>query len=468
MQRVSDQSTHLRILADVVALSLITLFVEHKLMGSGFHFFSAYNLLILLLNLTCWFVSARTMGLYVDFRSRAFSVELVAFIKATLLYTLITSFILLQFLQQYPFHRKELLWISCIVFFVFPLQKLVIRLTLKKLNNTEQNVRKVLIVGAGDAGQDFYKQCIKNRHFGYKLTGFVDEEAQPTLNGKYLGKTTELDKVLAKHELDDIVVALPAGEESQIERIVSIGEKEGKRIRIIPSYQRYNSGRMHVEQVGVNMPIITLRSLPLDVIDNKIVKRIFDVVFSLLVIVCVFPWLLPIIAIAIKLSSKGPVFFRQERWGLNNKVITCLKFRSMQSCSRDLDEQGNYLQACKNDPRVTRVGAFLRKTNLDELPQFFNVLLGSMSVVGPRPHPVPLNMASKNSVNRYMMRHWVKPGITGWAQVNGFRGETRVPYLMEKRVEHDVWYIENWTFWLDLQIVVQTLTNMIKGEKNAF
>jgi putative colanic acid biosynthesis UDP-glucose lipid carrier transferase len=140
----------------------------------------------------------------------------------------------------------------------------------------------------------------------------------------------------------------------------------------------------------------------------------------------------------------------------------------MVAASKDVDEKGNYLQATKNDPRITKIGAFLRKTNLDEMPQFFNVLLGSMSVVGPRPHPIPLNLISKDNVDDYMKRHWVKPGITGWAQVKGYRGETRNLYLMKKRVKLDMWYIENWTFWLDLQIILQTLVNMVKGEKNAF
>jgi putative colanic acid biosynthesis UDP-glucose lipid carrier transferase len=216
------------------------------------------------------------------------------------------------------------------------------------------------------------------------------------------------------------------------------------------------------------MPIINLRNLPLDNLDNRVLKRAFDILFSTLIIVLVFSWLFPIIAILIKLSSKGPVFFRQERWGLNNKSITCYKFRSMMNTSKDLDESGKYQQAQKNDPRITKIGAFLRKTNLDEMPQFINVLLGSMSVVGPRPHPVPLNLQSKEHVENYMMRHLVKPGITGWAQVNGYRGETRAVYLMKKRVEHDVWYLENWTFWLDQQIIIQTLVNMVKGDKNAF
>ncbi|HOA39779.1 MAG TPA: exopolysaccharide biosynthesis polyprenyl glycosylphosphotransferase, partial [Flavihumibacter sp.] len=247
-----------------------------------------------------------------------------------------------------------------------------------------------------------------------------------------------------------------------------VGEKEGKRIRIIPHYERFGgSGKVHVGTLG-SLPIITLRSLPLDLSDNKLYKRVFDIVFSALIITLVLSWLIPIVALIIKLTSKGPVFFKQERWGLNNKPIICYKFRSMRVDSKDLDEDGKYQQATKDDPRVTGIGKFIRKTNIDELPQFINVLLGSMSVVGPRPHPVPLNMLSKDIIDNYMLRHWVKPGITGWAQVNGYRGETEQSHLMKKRVEFDVWYIENWTFWLDLQIIVQTLVNMVKGEKNAY
>jgi putative colanic acid biosynthesis UDP-glucose lipid carrier transferase len=211
-----------------------------------------------------------------------------------------------------------------------------------------------------------------------------------------------------------------------------------------------------------------LRSLPLDSLDNRLAKRAFDIFFSLLVFFCVFSWLFPLVALLIKCSSKGPVLFKQERWGLNNKSIVCWKFRTMCTSSKDINEQGKYQQACKGDPRITLVGRFLRKTSLDELPQFINVLRGSMSVIGPRPHPVPLNLESKDSVEKYMMRHWVKPGISGWAQVHGYRGETKELSQMKKRVQYDIWYIENWTFGLDLQIVVQTLVNIVKGEKNAY
>ena len=161
--------------------------------------------------------------------------------------------------------------------------------------------------------------------------------------------------------------------------------------------------------------------------------------------------------------------YRQERWGRNNKRFIAYKFRSMQvdECG-EVDENGKFRQATKHDPRVTKVGKFLRKTNLDELPQFWNVLKGDMSIVGPRPHPTPLNIESKDKIRLYMFRHLVKPGITGWAQVNGFRGSTENHELMQSRINHDIWYIENWSIWLDVQIIGLTVWNMIKGEKNAY
>ena len=186
-------------------------------------------------------------------------------------------------------------------------------------------------------------------------------------------------------------------------------------------------------------------------------KRAFDFVFSLLVFIVVLSWLVPLIGFIIKLTSSGPIFFKQERWGRDNKRFFAYKFRSMVNDCMDFDSNGNFLQVTKNDPRITRIGKFLRKTNLDELPQFINVLFGKMSVVGPRPHPTLLNIQGQKNIKQYMLRHLVKPGITGWAQVNGFRVETKEKIMMRNRVKYDLWYIENWTFWLDLQIVFLTV-----------
>lgn len=188
----------------------------------------------------------------------------------------------------------------------------------------------------------------------------------------------------------------------------------------------------------------------------------------MLLFVFVFSWLWPLLALLVKLSSPGPVFFKQERWGVQNRPIVCYKFRSMVRESRDVDEKGTYQQAKRDDWRVTRMGRFLRRRNLDELPQFINVLKGEMSVIGPRPHPTFMNLEISNSIRRYQLRHLIRPGITGWAQVNGFRGETIDMDLLLKRVEHDIWYIENWTVMLDIKIVLLSIWLMLKGDPRAY
>jgi len=467
MYRYNNPSVRAKIALDLALLALITVFLQGRSASDYSSLFSSSHLVILFCTLACWFVSGRAVGLYKDFRATSFSYEWTVFLKTLIVYSLLASFLFSQILKEYPFELKSLFLQCSLIFIVIPIQKIIVRLIFKYIRKSKQVSRKVLIVGAGDNGLNFYNQYVKGNNYGYSLTGFIDDNVNPSINGHYLGKTADIATIVANYELDDIVVTLPIDNESQLDKIVTVGEKEGKRVRIVPYYQRFGSGRIHVGTLGT-LPIITLRSLPLDIIDNKIYKRVFDLIFAGLVTILILSWLIPIISLVIKFTSRGPVFFKQERWGLNNKPIVCYKFRTMVHTSKDIDEGGNYQQARKNDPRITGIGKFLRKTSLDELPQFFNVLLGSMSVIGPRPHPVPLNIQSKGSVENYMMRHWVKPGITGWAQVNGFRGETRKPYLMQKRVEFDVWYMENWTFWLDLQIILQTVVNMFKSEDNAY
>lgn len=467
MQRVLNFGSRTRIISDLAILTFILIATQSFYSTEDYNFFEGSNLSILFNCLTCWFIAARSLGLYNDFRSKPFSYEWVVFFKTLVLYTLVVSFIFFLFFNNLPFIRN-ILTLHCVMIFVFaPFQKLLIRMMLKILVQRSDAVKKVLIVGAGNVGMDFYERYIKNESYGFRLTGFVDDKKNPALNGQYLGNTSEIEKVVNRHELDEIILTLPMDDEGQIKRIVSVGEKAGKRIRIIQDYQHLGASNLHVDKLGT-LTVITLRALPLDIRDNQLLKRLFDIIFSFVVIVCLLSWMIPIISILIKLFSKGPVFFKQVRLGLNNKPIMCYKFRSMAPKSREVDENGNFLQASKNDPRITSFGRFLRKTNLDELPQFFNVLFGSMSVVGPRPHPVALNLTSKDCIDNYMKRHWVKPGITGSAQTQGYRGETRNPYLMQKRVEADLWYIENWSLWLDLQIIFQTLVNMVKGEENAY
>jgi exopolysaccharide biosynthesis polyprenyl glycosylphosphotransferase len=212
------------------------------------------------------------------------------------------------------------------------------------------------------------------------------------------------------------------------------------------------------------IPIISLRHEPLEDIGNRIKKRVFDVLFSSFVILFILSWLLPIIALLIKLSSKGPVLFVQNRLGRDNKVFKMYKFRTLKF-ERD---ENKFRQVIKNDDRVYKIGKFLRKTSLDEMPQFFNVLTGQMSVCGPRPHPLALNDAYKNIVDSYSVRQFLKPGITGWAQVNGFRGEIQNTLKMKKRIEFDLWYMENWSLWFDVKVIFLTVFKLVKGDENAF
>jgi exopolysaccharide biosynthesis polyprenyl glycosylphosphotransferase len=236
----------------------------------------------------------------------------------------------------------------------------------------------------------------------------------------------------------------------------------GVRTKIIPDFFDFYRKPQRLTFLE-DIPILSVRDEPLDALFNRTIKRAFDAFFSVFVIVFIFSWLFPILALLIKLSSKGPIFFKQLRPGKDGQPFVCYKFRSMQ-----MNEISNIAQTEKNDPRITKIGAFMRKTSVDELPQFFNVLMGNMSVVGPRPQLLHHPDEYASMVEKYMIRHYVKPGITGWAQVNGFRGAITNVDDMKKRVEMDVWYIENWSLVLDIQVILLTVYNIFKKEERAY
>lgn len=239
-------------------------------------------------------------------------------------------------------------------------------------------------------------------------------------------------------------------------------EKNFIHFKFVPDYHFFVNRNIYVDFVD-DIPVLSLRNEPLDDTGNRIKKRLFDIAFSTLVIVFILSWLVPIIAILIKLNSKGPVFFTQMRSGKNNMPFKCIKFRSLK-----VNDEAHSKQVTKDDSRMTKLGKFLRKSNLDELPQFFNVFMNDMSIVGPRPHMLKHTEDFSHLYKQYMVRHFVKPGLTGWAQVHGFRGEIRENKLLRKRIEHDIWYLENWSLWLDIRIVLLTVYVTLKGDKNAF
>lgn len=327
------------------------------------------------------------------------------------------------------------------------------------------SVKDLVIVGYSTAAEEIFHYCDDQTVRGYRFCGiFSDEPIKGALASRRVGEVEAVKAFAVMNRIDIIYCALPGTRRQEITDLMEFCERNTIRFRVIPSAESFIPvvKTSDLEFHG-SVPVSKLRKEPLDRLGNRWLKRAFDITFSAGVILFIFTWLFPLLAILVKLSSRGPVFFKQMRLGRDNKQFVCWKFRSMR-----MNGEADMKQATKDDPRVTRVGRFLRKSNLDEMPQFLNVLLGHMSVAGPRPHPLRLNDQYRDIIDKYMVRHFVRPGITGWAQVNGLRGETRTPELMERRVELDVWYLENWSFWLDLRIIVKTVTNMFGKDENAY
>ncbi len=325
------------------------------------------------------------------------------------------------------------------------------------------NYRHIAIIGSNNRAVELYKTITKNPILGFKFYGFFTDETQPALIKKCpVYPLHEFEKWATPNTVDEVYCALDREYETRIKEIIQYCEHNLIRFKLVPSFQQYIKKKVTIEFIE-GIPVVLMRQEPLESHFARIVKRLFDIVFSFVVIVLILSWLIPIMGILIKLESKGPIFFTQKRTGKDNVEFNIIKFRSM-TVNKDADHK----QATKHDARLTKMGRFMRKTNIDEMPQFINVFLGDMSVVGPRPHMVSHTQQYSELINQYMVRHFVKPGITGWAQVNGLRGETYTHDLMRQRVEHDVWYLENWSFMLDISIVFRTVINVFKGEKMAY
>ncbi|MFH1005011.1 MAG: undecaprenyl-phosphate glucose phosphotransferase [Bacteroidota bacterium] len=320
------------------------------------------------------------------------------------------------------------------------------------------NYRKVIIVGLDNSSKELSDFFSAHPEHGYKLFKLFDAKNYFSEFSKLI---EDIKYYCVKNEIDEIYCSYSLFPIEQINNLIDFANQNMLRVKFLPDSMGLTLKQFKVDFYDY-IPIFLLKPTPIDETTNKIIKRIFDIVFSLLIIIIIFSWLFPLLAIIIKLNSKGPVFFRQKRSGLDNKDFWCYKFRSMYS-----NQEADIVQATKGDMRITRVGAFLRKTSIDELPQFFNVLLGNMSVVGPRPHMLKHTKEYATIINKYMLRHFIKPGITGLAQVRGYRGETSDKKMMEKRVKMDIYYMENWSFLLDVKIVFQTIIDILIGSKNA-
>lgn len=369
-------------------------------------------------------------------------------------------FLILAFLNSWVHNISFYLWFYGILFLCLPLSWIIYRKALKSYRRSGHNYRTALIIGTSETASRLLDEMLEDPGYGFRVYGLVSTESE-TNNKEVVTTFDNLEQYLSSHVVNEIYYTLSGEDSETLQRTINLADKYFAQFYIVPPINRYITRYTPLYDMG-GVPIFTIRPNPLHNIINRCFKRGFDILFSSAFLI-VSPLLFIPVAIAIKATSKGPVFFKQKRTGYQGNEFYCYKFRTMrQNNTADTE------QAQKGDDRVTPIGHFLRKTSIDELPQFFNVLKGDMSIVGPRPHMLKHTEDYTKLINKYMVRHFVKPGITGWSQIKGFRGSTKELWMMEKRVENDVWYIEHWSFLLDLKIIVITALQAIKGDEHAY
>ncbi len=437
-----------------ISIQLVVLLSGFSITG----FLTHHVKLFLLLN-TAWIIS---YTIYVD--DLTYTQSKIQYLigkmgKTFILFIALVSATQLA-LSRYNYPYVYQLWI----FLIFFLIKLTADLGLFFFSPVKNgpNMRSAIIIGNNPIGNEVFQYFLKNTHLGLNPIGILDMFPEYRKNHLVIGSFHQFQKIYDEHQFQDVVIALPLREMETIKKIIDVAERNGVRPHIAPNYFGIINRVFQVKVLG-NIPLLTYRNLPLDRYPNRFWKRAFDLTFAFFALLIFSPLLL-IIALAIKLESPGPVFYRPMRLGVNNKPFKLFKFRSMKN---DNGGEKKDMSTVKGDSRFTRIGKIIRKFNLDEFPQMINVLQNEMSIVGPRPHRISLNKTLEGKIKAYRVRHLVKPGISGWAQVNGFRGPMETRIQTSGRVLHDLWYLENWSFPLDIYIIFLTVFSK-KAYKNAF
>ncbi len=414
-----------------------------------------------------WIITSNSIGFYDDFYSRNFPIQFVNILKSTTI-QVVASIVFIFLAREDLFTRYFIVYYALFLIAAICFRVILFRKGLKALRKKGKNIRNLLVIGDGEIGQNFRKVIEYNPDYGYKFSGFITEKDTADSDVDTVGKTDDLEQVISELNIDEVVIAVADKSDEFLNKIITICNRKAVKTHIIPDYSKYVSSKFQVSIFG-DFPILTARIEPLEEIYWRFIKRVYDISFSILVLLFILSWLYPIIFILTKLTSPGPVLFIQERVGAKNKIFKCYKFRTMKVSAKS--SASRFQPVVKNDPRVTKIGKFIRKSNLDELPQFLNVLKGEMSVVGPRPHPDAYEKVYIKIVDAIRIRYNVKPGITGWAQIHGLRGdvldEKKNILLTKKRIEFDIWYIENWSITLDIQIILITVWQMVRGKTRA-
>lgn len=406
--------------------------------------------------LVAWILSSFISEFYIVYRHTHATDILILLAKQTGLLTLVSF-------AYFGYHKHDWIHANTVLKFVLLsmagvfIAKFSLFYLLKRYRlHLKGNVKRVVILGDNKNTEQLKNFFNQRQEYGYLL--------QKVFNMNNI-QEADLEKVyryVQSNKIDEIYVSLAETNNDIINKLIDFVDNNLVELKFLPDNKDIFTRKLNLQYYGL-IPIVALRTIPVDKSINKIIKRIFDLVFSGFVIVFILSWLTPLLAILIKLDSRGPVFFKQKRNGLDYEEFYCYKFRSMTP-----NPKANLNQATRKDSRVTRMGKFLRRTSLDELPQFINVFFGDMSVVGPRPHMLSATKEFAGSVDKFMVRHFVKPGITGLAQVSGYRGEIESEHDIINRVKYDIFYVENWSLFLDIKIIFLTVYNMIKGEDKAY
>ncbi|WP_316634769.1 undecaprenyl-phosphate glucose phosphotransferase [uncultured Flavobacterium sp.] len=448
--RYSKYIRPISILIDLMVIAILNFFVFKELV---------YNILIYILyQYIGWGLIAFFIKFYDVYRFTTPIQIASKILKQGILFLLIV-------IVFFPFSKQDIFSETAIVTFIFlvvalvTIFKFLLNFYLKKYRIiTGSNYRTAVIIGFTSEAIRLKNLFETRKDYGYRFLGYFSDKKT---NQEVVGKLNDLKPFVIENLVDEIYCSLHEVSNSYLKDLIDFADENNKTIKFIPDTKEIFSKNLKIDYYDF-FPVLSLKQTMLNEPAVKLFKRSFDICFSIVVIVFILSWLGPLLAILIKLESKGPVFFKQGRPGMDENEFVCYKFRSMKI--NKTTEKG----ASKNDPRVTMVGKFMRKTSIDELPQFVNVLLGDMSVVGPRPHLWSQKKEYGNKVKKYMIRHCVKPGITGLAQVSGFRGEIIEERDMVNRIKFDVFYIENWSLILDLKIISQTMINIFKGDKKAY
>lgn len=442
-------SAYIRPFTYILDVGIINLFAFLFLNGVNY---SLYFAIFISLS---WVIISLNIGFYEVYRFTKVVTIGNRILKQFALYTLVCfAFLGLYIKNADP---QETLTYTAISLFIISSFKLFVYYFLRKYRTLYGgNFRKVVILGSPKRVEQLASFFDQNPDYGYKLIKLfsTEKDKKEVIQDCY--------DFVKEQKIDEIYCSLFDLNNTQVTDLIDFADNNLKILKFLPDNKEFFARNLKLDYYGY-IPILSLRSIPLDDVVNQMIKRAFDIVFSFFIIIFVLSWLTPILAFFIKKESKGPVFFMQMRNGLNYKEFNCYKFRSMRP-----NEDADIEQVSKNDPRITNIGRFMRKTSIDELPQFLNVFLGEMSVVGPRPHMVSHTEMYAAKIDKFMVRHFIKPGITGLAQTNGFRGEVESDQDIIYRVKYDIFYMENWSLLLDVKIIFMTLYNAIKGEEKAY